>query len=191
MSKAALRTTARSRLEENRRNLDEKSAQIWCLLTDIAVFDFSRKRNSLMCYVDFQDEVRTTRYFARFLDAPSVSIIVPFCEDGEIVAFRLWSLDDLEPGYRGISEPKAALRREPGRIVDPKLIETVIVPGLAFDVNGNRLGRGAGFYDRFLPKLPPTTTVIGLAFECQVFESIPTEPHDRPVDILVTEVTLR
>ena len=144
-----------------------------------------------MCYVDFQNEVRTTRHFARFLDAPDASIIVPFCEDGEIVPFHLWSLDELEVGYRGILEPKASLRQEPDRIVDPEWIETVIVPGLAFDINGNRLGRGAGFYDRFLPKLPSTATIIGLAFECQVFESIPTERHDRPVDILITETQLR
>ena len=171
--------------------MDEKSAQIWRLLADIDVFNSARKRNSLMCYVDFQNEVRTTRYFAEFLDAPGTSVIVPFCEEGEIVPFRLRLLDDLELGYKGILEPRAALRREPERVVAPELIETVIVPGLAFDVSGNRLGRGAGFYDRFLPKLSSTATIIGLAFECQVFKSISMESHDRPVDILVTEAIVR
>ena len=191
MSKASLRTIVRARLEADRQTLDEKSAQIWRLLSELTAFDSARKRRSLMCYVDFRNEVRTAQFFSRFLNAPNASIIVPFCEDGEIVPFRLWSLDDLEPGYKGIPEPKAALRRESDRTVAPESVETAIVPGLAFDTNGNRLGRGAGFYDRFLPTLPPTATIIGLALECQVFESIPVEPHDKRINILVTETGVR
>ena len=141
-----------------------------------------------MCYVDFRDEVETTRFFTEFF---CCSMIVPFCDGNEIVPFRLRMLDELEPGYKGIPEPKVSLRSDPMRIVLPETIELAIVPGLAFDRKGKRLGRGAGFYDRFLPKLPSAAIVIGLAFECQVFDSIPTEPHDRAVNILVTESTVR
>ena len=191
--KAALRAVARSRLVANRQEQDEKSRLVWEGLSALTVFDLARKRCTLMCYVDFQDEVRTTRFFSRFLGIPalgnadqsSASMIVPFCEDGEIVPFRLRSLDELESGYRGILEPKVSLRCESDRRISPEVIELVIVPGLAFDRRGNRLGRGGGFYDRFLPKLSQSATVVGLAFDCQVFESIPTEPCDRPVDILI------
>jgi len=178
-------------MEADRQTLDAKSTQIWSLLSELAVVESACRRNSLMCYVDFPNEVRTTRFFARLLDVPHASVIVPFCEDGEIIPFRLRSLDELEPGYKDILEPKTMLRLESVRIVTPELIETAIVPGLAFDIRGNRLGRGGGFYDRFLPKLPPTATIIGLAFECQIFESIPVEPHDRRVDVLVSEEKVR
>jgi len=186
--KAALRTVARSRLEAQQANRSENSTLIWNRLVEIESFDLARKRETLMCYVDFRTEVETARFFSRFLGS---SVIVPFCEDGEIVPFRLRTLDELEPGYNGIPEPRALLRRIPGRIIAPENIELVIVPGLAFDVSGNRLGRGAGFYDRLLPKLSPTATVVGLAFECQVFESIPAEPHDRSMDLLVTDAAVR
>lgn len=65
--------------------------------------------------------------------------------------------------------------------------DLVLVPGLGFDRAGNRLGRGAGYYDRFLATLPPTTWRIGTGFECQVRESIPTELHDIRLHGLVTE----
>jgi len=191
MSKAELRKIVRNRLETNRRAQDEKSEQIWNVLSELAVAEYTRKRNTLMCYVDFQNEVRTTRFFARFLDAPTASMIVPFCEANKIVPFRLLALDELESGYKGIREPKASLRRLPERIIAPEMIELAVVPGLAFDVTGNRLGRGGGFYDRFLPKLSPSAIVVGLAFDCQVVQSIPVEPHDRCVDLLITETAIR
>ncbi len=72
----------------------------------------------------------------------------------------------------------------PSRILDPdkelalKDLDAVIVPGLAFDRQHNRLGRGAGYYDRFLSTLPKTVTTVGLAFDFQLTESLPTEAHD-------------
>ena len=186
-AKASLRTAARSRLEAHHPKRTENSTRIWNRLAELDAFNFAGKHEALMCYVGFRNEVETAQFFFRL---PGSSIIVPFCDGNDIVPFRLRSLDELEPGYRGIPEPKASLRREPGRIVAPEDIELAIVPGLAFDTSGNRLGRGGGFYDRFLLKLPPTATVVGLAFDCQVFESIPVEPHDRPVDFLITETAL-
>ena len=59
-----------------------------------------------------------------------------------------------------------------------KDIDAVIVPGLAFDRLNNRLGRGAGYYDRFLSTLPKNVTTVGLAFDFQLTESLPTEAHD-------------
>jgi len=71
--------------------------------------------------------------------------------------------------------------------VEAKELDVVIVPGLAFDSKNNRLGRGKGFYDRFLEKCGPNVRKIGLAFSFQVFPTIPTEGHDVPMDLVLTD----
>lgn len=90
---------------------------------------------------------------------------------------------DLRPGAFGILEPD---RRRTGA-VDWRTIQVVVLPGLAFDLRGYRLGRGAGYYDRSLRELAPEARRIGLAFECQVVECLPAERHDVPVHRVVTE----
>jgi 5-formyltetrahydrofolate cyclo-ligase len=84
---------------------------------------------------------------------------------------------DLQPGHRGIPEPSLSCRE-----VDPSEIEWVLVPGLAFNERGDRLGRGAGHYDRLLPKLRPDVPRWALILDTQWLDEIPTEPHDQPMD---------
>ena len=88
----------------------------------------------------------------------------------------------LENGPYGISQPKAA-EIKPIACGDMDLI---LVPGVAFDKNGNRLGRGKGYYDRFLKELPKRAFTIGLCFDFQVVEFIPKLPHDIPVKKLLS-----
>ena len=66
-------------------------------------------------------------------------------------------------------------------------IDLVIVPGRAFDAQGNRLGRGAGYYDRFFGKQEVRAVAAALAFDCQVLEEVPCAAHDHPMDLIVTE----
>ena len=68
--------------------------------------------------------------------------------------------------------------------VDPSIADVIIVPGVAFDRTGRRLGMGGGFYDRFLLELD--CTAIGLAHRFQIVENLPVDPHDRPVDLVIT-----
>jgi 5-formyltetrahydrofolate cyclo-ligase len=70
--------------------------------------------------------------------------------------------------------------------LDAALIDVVIVPGLAFTAAGDRLGQGGGWYDRFLAKLGPGATKIGVAFTPQIVDSLPVEPHDIRVDVVIT-----
>jgi 5-formyltetrahydrofolate cyclo-ligase len=70
---------------------------------------------------------------------------------------------------------------------DPRSIDVVIVPGLAFTASGERLGQGGGWYDRFLAETREDCTVIGVAFAEQIVDEIPCEPHDRRVDVVVTD----
>jgi len=89
--------------------------------------------------------------------------------------------DDLVLGAFSIREPRPDAPR-----VDASDVDAVLVPGVAFDRRGHRLGYGGGFYDRFLGALPKGPLRIGLAFDEQLFDEVPAEPHDEPVDVVVT-----
>ena len=89
-------------------------------------------------------------------------------------------LRTLQLGYRGIREPA-------GPSIDPEVVDVAVVPGVAFDPHGGRLGHGGGHYDRLLARLPQTTVRIGIGFACQVVPAVPRAEHDLPVDLVVTE----
>jgi len=80
------------------------------------------------------------------------------------------------------------LRVVPGDL-DPRLLDVVVVPGLAFTADGRRLGQGGGHYDRFLPRLRAGCRIVGAAFAEQLVADVPTEPHDVRLDLVVTDAT--
>lgn len=86
----------------------------------------------------------------------------------------------LGPGHRGVREPV-------GAGVDVAALDAIVVPGVAFDPRGHRLGHGGGHYDRLLQRLRPGTVRVGVAFACQIVPMVPVEAHDEPVDVVVTE----
>ena len=90
---------------------------------------------------------------------------------------------DLKPGTLGIPEPVVS-RTRAARADEP---DCVVVPGLCFDKDRNRLGRGAGFYDRFLKNLKAGVPKIGLGFSFQVVQKVPAEPHDVTLDWVLTD----
>jgi len=91
-------------------------------------------------------------------------------------------LADLTLGRHKLTEPVAG-----AAVMDEREIEAVFVPGLAFDASGARLGRGAGFYDRWLSSAAPQARRIGVAFGVQIVDAVPVEAHDVRVDMVVTE----
>lgn len=108
-----------------------------------------------------------------------------------------WAGGGMEPGeFEGLDRLVCVRHgvREPAdgrRIVPIEELRVVLVPGVAFDMRGARLGRGGGFYDRFLARLNPGTARIGVCFERRVVESLPIDPWDQKVDVLVTENAVR
>ena len=89
---------------------------------------------------------------------------------------------EIAPGYRGIPEPHADCPR-----VALASIDWVLVPGIAFDAEGRRVGYGGGYYDRLLPLLEKGAARVAGAFELQIVERVPAAPHDTTVDAIVTE----
>ena len=140
----------------------------------------------VMSYVDFGREVQTVPLISDLLNQGR-QVVVPYCEKGELQLFRLKNLKELAPGYFGILEPKIELRQFSDRHIQPEELSLILVPGVAFDAQGGRLGRGKGFYDRFLKKTQKNTLKIGLAFDCQMFDVIPISENDQYVDVIATE----
>lgn len=142
---------------------------------------FVRAVNESGCvyaYLDFGNEAGTGPLLERFWEM-GIKTAVPRVE-GELLRFyyiRHW--DEAEPGTMGILEPKDGLMQAGC----PDCL--VLVPGVAFDRRGRRLGYGGGYYDRFLTREPGHFTV-GLAYQFQVLETILTDPWDQGVEYLLT-----
>jgi 5-formyltetrahydrofolate cyclo-ligase len=117
--------------------------------------------------------------------ASGQTVAVPRVDDASRM-LTLHALSDpiaeIVPGYRGIPEP-----RPDARVIEPERIDWVLVPGVAFDRDGRRLGYGGGYYDRLLPLLSPGITRIAGAYDVQVVARVPPAPHDTTVGVIVTE----
>lgn len=144
-----------------------------------------RRAGSIMVYVDFRNEVSTGTLIAHCLEAgKKVSVPITDIEGKRLIPSALLDYPgDLEPGAWGILEPKKACVRP----VDPGDIDLVVVPGVAYDAGGNRLGYGGGFYDRFLPRTKPGTVYLAPAFEVQVVDNVFPGPLDVSMHVIITE----
>ena len=142
----------------------------------------------------FQDSQTVMLYMALPQEVQTAAILVESRHQGKRVTIPvikpcgLVAADlpagqlQFQPGPFGIPEPAVSTVA-----IFPEEIDCVMVPGVAFDRRGMRLGFGKGYYDRFLCQLPPTTHVCGLAFSLQIVEHIPNMPHDVPMQSLATE----
>lgn len=183
---ATLKDSIRKTAHANRKsqeNKDEISKQI----TDAVMrLDTYRAAQSVMWYVDVRDEVRTRHALPEAIQSDK-RIIVPYCVEGELELFHLESMDELEIGMYKILEPRADLRDVAAKRVDVKDLDLILVPGVGFDSQGGRTGHGKGYYDKLLENARPDAPLIALAFDCQIFPSIPMQEHDIYMDKVVTE----
>jgi 5-formyltetrahydrofolate cyclo-ligase len=135
-------------------------------------------------YAPKGSEVETVRIDA-FARASGLRVVYPRIVDGDRrLAFHEAALDVLVPATFGLREPQAN-----APAIELADIAAVIVPGLAFDRAGGRIGWGRGYYDATLAHAPAVMR-IGLAFECQIIEHVPREPHDAPLHYVVTEAAV-
>jgi 5-formyltetrahydrofolate cyclo-ligase len=113
---------------------------------------------------------------------------VPWCtETVELALFHLENMEELTIGMYKILEPKPEVRSLPEKQIDPKELDLVMVPGVAFDRRCARMGHGKGYYDKLLENVRPGTPLVALAFECQFFPEIPMAPHDVFMDKIISE----
>jgi 5-formyltetrahydrofolate cyclo-ligase len=150
--------------------------------------DAFKTANTIMCYLSFGNEVDTKPIIDQcFKEGKTVLVpIIIKNEDGtsHIEASQLIDPEsDLAPGTMGILEPQVSKIR----IRDPRTIDLVIIPGLAFDKKGNRLGYGAGYYDHYLERLRDDCNQIALTFSFQLIDHIPTHKHDKQIKNIITE----
>lgn len=167
--------------QENKDELSRRIVGAFMALPEYAV------AQTIMFYIDVRSEVRTRQDLETALQSGK-RVVVPWCNpDGELELFHLESMDELEIGMYRILEPKAELRALPEKQVPVESLDLIMVPGVGFDLRGGRMGHGKGYYDKLLEHARPTTPLIALAFECQVFEEIPVADHDIFMDMIVTE----
>src|SRR5690606_2248787 len=115
-------------------------------------------------------------------------IIVPWCNDaGELELFRLSDMSELELGMYKILEPRKDLRLLPEKQISVVELDLVMVPGVAFDERGGRMGHGKGYYDKLLENARPDCPLVALAFECQIFPEVPMGELDIFMDKVITE----
>lgn len=135
-----------------------------------------RAAERVMLYYPLWDEVDCRPLFESAL-AAGKRVILPTVVGDDIVPVEITAETEWRVGEFGIKEPVAG--RYDGEI------DLIVIPGMAFDGEGNRLGRGKGYYDRFL-ELHPGAYRLGLCFDFQMIESVPTEPFDRKMDEVIT-----
>lgn len=136
---------------------------------------------TIMFYISFDGEVNTENMIKEAKRLGKI-IAVPICKDGTraIVSCLLPNKARLKKGPYGICEPAV---KKPVHLED---LDLVIVPGIAFDKKGNRLGRGRGCYDYFLKRVPRCAASIGLAFDFQILPSLPAFPTDVDVSRVIS-----
>jgi 5-formyltetrahydrofolate cyclo-ligase len=136
---------------------------------------------NVLGFASFGAEIPTDELLEELLRR-GVKLCLPYVgETGTMDVAVVSSLEELVPGYRGIREPAT---RESVAKAD---LDVAVVPGVAFDSGGRRLGHGGGFYDRYLAELPRSVPRIGLCFDLQVVDVVPAAEHDQSVDYIVTE----
>jgi 5-formyltetrahydrofolate cyclo-ligase len=148
------------------------------------------KAKTVLFYIDVRAEVRTRHSLPAAL-ASGKAIIVPWCNDrGELELFRLADMNELAIGMYKILEPKPELRMLPEKQCAAEELDLVMVPGVAFDRRGARMGHGKGYYDKLLQHARPETPLVALAFECQLFPEVPVAQHDIFMDRIITEAAV-
>jgi len=184
-----LKQKIRQQAHANRAALPEKDALSVAICDKFAALPEYASAGTVMLYVDVRSEVRTRHFLPTALQHGK-RIVVPYCVNDVLELFHLESMDELAVGMYKILEPRDELRRLPEKRVAVNELELVMVPGVAFDQRGARMGHGKGYYDKLLEHAQADAPLVALAFECQLFPEIPTQPHDVFMDKIITEQTV-
>ncbi len=183
-TKTALRTTAKSILANISPACRATANQH--LATHLLTSAFYRSATTILTYAALPCEISLDSFITTALDDGKRLCIPAIDWDSKSMhPARIRNLDtDLKIGRYGVRTPISTCP-----LLEPCDIDLILVPGLAFDRDLNRLGRGAGFYDRLIESLTsPPPPIVGVCFSCQIVDAVPTEPHDHPMNRIITEM---
>ena len=176
------RKILKKRLSLSSEDIRDKSQQVFLNLAETVEYINSQ---NIMFYVATRSEVQTEEIIKMSIKTSKsvfIPIILPECLN--LAPSKIFDFDiELEKSKKGILEPK----KEYYRLFPPENIDLIIVPGVAFDLSGNRIGRGFGYYDNFLRKVRSSAKIVALAFEMQIVKKIPNDKNDIPVHKIITE----
>ncbi len=154
------------------------------IIDTLIKLDFYKLSEVIMTYVNFRNEVITKDLIVKSLETKRIIIPKTIPQTKNLILSELKDYEnDLDIGMYGILEPK----KEFIRPVFHNIIDLIIVPGAAFDVKGNRVGYGGGYYDRFFENLNKSIPKIALAFDFQIINEISTDEYDVKMDYIITE----
>lgn len=159
----------------NKKDWEEKSQVIQ---KQVVTHPFFLEANVVYCYVDYRNEVGTESIIKQAWELGK-RVAVPKVEGDEMNFYYISDFSELKEGYRGILEPDVRFPADNAHAL-------MIIPGVAYDLNRNRIGYGKGFYDRFMDK-HPTYQTIALAFESQMINEIEADSYDYRPEVLITE----
>ncbi len=183
MTKKELRKSIIKRRDQlSSEEIKAKSSSIAAKLYNLPAY---REAGTLMFFITFGSEVNTRPMVEDTIKRGKVALAPkPVPKTREMIPSKIIDWDnDLVPGAYDIPEPK----EEALRPFNPESIDLLIVPGVAFDQKGNRLGYGGGYYDRFFSLLGSHTPLVALVFDLQIVPGVPVDEWDRPVDVIITE----
>lgn len=147
--------------------------------------DCIKNASTIMLYLDFNNEVITDNLIKELISLDKiVASPITIIKEKKLIPCQIKDFENgIQYGAYNIREPKPNCSPE----INIKDIDVVIVPAVAYDINGFRLGYGGGFYDRFLENIREDAVTIGIAFDLQIFNKVPKEPHDAQLDYIITE----
>lgn len=175
----------RTDLLVKRRNLDKDiiDARSNNMVKHLGGWSYYQQAKIIMLFLSMPDEPQMSKIIEdAWLQGKKVCVPHMHKQLGVMDAAIIENLNDLVIGRFNLLVPNPVTLK----VVDPKLIDLMIVPGVAYDYNGNRLGMGAGYYDRFIPQAPHAI-LIGAIWSSHILESIPHHCYDKPVHYLLNE----
>jgi 5-formyltetrahydrofolate cyclo-ligase len=177
----------RSDIAKTLATLSEKEIVAKTKAIENKLFEFANFLESkiALMYVNSDSEVPTHKILARSYAYSKILVLPAFRpESFEMTLMKVDDLNhDLKSGSRGILEPDA----DRCKVVPIERIDIAIIPAVALDEKGGRIGSGDGYYDRLIPNLAITTRKVALALEEQIIPQVPIESHDKHVDIIITD----
>lgn len=181
MTKREIRQDVKRRLADMPADVAAAKSRAACAAL-VSLPEF-RSAGAVMLFLSMPDEIDTTTALLAAWEGEKIVLVPKVASNRrQMIPVECRTLDDhMAAGAYGIREPE---NTQPWPREE---IDLVVVPGLAFDRTGSRLGRGGGYYDRFLGPHAPRTITCGLSFDEQLVGEVPADDHDRPVEILVTD----